>query len=58
MVGTGSSPVTVVEWTLTVGAGILLPGLAVVRAGRRRAAPLVVDVAWAAPTGCVVALLG
>ncbi|KAA9149266.1 hypothetical protein FPZ12_043565 [Amycolatopsis acidicola] len=46
------------QWALAVGAGVLLPGFALVRAVRAAAAPLLEDLAWAAVAGCVVAMVG
>lgn len=48
----------VARWVLLVVIGILLPGAALVRVVRPRPASLAVDVAWAAPTGCIVMLGG
>ncbi len=55
---TGSPSREVARWAVAVGLGVLAPGFAVVRAGRREAAPLVEDLSWAAAAGALVALAG
>lgn len=58
LVATGSPLRDVVVWLGTVFLGIMAPGFVVVRSCRRASAPLVEDLSWAAPAGCLVALAG
>jgi hypothetical protein len=58
LVVTGSPLADVAKWVGVVVIGVLLPGVALVRAARAMAAPLVEDLAWGAAAGCVVALAG
>lgn len=58
LIGTGSSVVSVVSWGVAVVAGVVLPGVAVVRAVRPRRAALIEDIGWGLPAGCVVAMAG
>ncbi len=58
LVATGSPLHDVVRWLGTVLLGIVGPGFAVVRSCRRGRAPLIEDLSWAAPAGCLVALGG
>ena len=45
-------------WVAAVALGVVAPGFTLVRACRREGAPLVEDLSWAAPAGCLVALAG
>lgn len=58
LVATGSPAADLARWLAAVLAGVLLPGIALVRAVRAAAAPLIEDLAWGAATGCVVGLAG
>lgn len=58
LIATGSPSRDVVEWTVAVVLGVLAPGFALVRLTQRAPAPIIEDLAWAAPAGCLVALLG
>lgn len=58
LVATGSPLQDVALWLGTVFLGIVAPGFAVVRSCRRASAPLIEDLSWAAPAGCLVALAG
>jgi hypothetical protein len=58
LAATGSSARDVLIWPLVIGAGVLLPGVAVTRATRRTPVSLGDDIAWAIPVGLAVALLG
>lgn len=58
LVATGSSATSVASWVGVVAAGVLLPGMALVRAVRSTRAALVEDIGWAIPAGCLVAMAG
>ena len=55
---TGSPAVDVFRWLAAVAAAVVGPGFVLVRLVRRSCAPLVEDLAWAVPAGCLVALVG
>jgi hypothetical protein len=55
---TGTPWADLLSWVAAVTIGVLAPGTALVRAVRRGGAPLIEDVAWGAPAGCLVALTG
>ncbi|WP_216215792.1 hypothetical protein [Amycolatopsis aidingensis] len=55
---TGSAAGDVALWLLAIGLGVLLPGVALVRAVRPGTAPLIEDLGWGAAAGCLVAMLG
>jgi hypothetical protein len=57
-VSTGSSARDVVIWIAVVTAGILLPGVVVVRGARRKPVSVGDDLAWSVPVGIAVALVG
>jgi hypothetical protein len=58
LAATGSPLSDVARWCAAVFAAVLAPGWVVVRLSRRPAAPMIEDLSWAAPAGCLVALLG
>lgn len=58
LAATGSAVVSVLAWGGVVVAGVLVPGVALVRAVRRSAAALIEDIGWGIPAGCVVAMVG
>lgn len=58
LLATGSPLQDIVHWVGAVSLGILAPGFVVVRSCRRASAPLIEDLSWAAPVGCLVALGG
>lgn len=53
---TGSPATDVCRWLAAVSSGVLGPGFMLVRLVRPARAPLIEDVAWAVPAGCLVAL--
>lgn len=57
-VATGVDLVVVLRWLGIFVGTVMLPGFALVRAGRPRPAALLDDVAWSTPVGLVVTLLG
>ena len=58
LAATGSSVGGVAKWCAAVLAAILVPGFVLVRVSRNSVAPLVEDLGWAAPAGCLMAMLG
>lgn len=58
LVGTGSSLASLTSWVVAVVAGVLAPGVAVVRAVRAGRAALIEDIGWGIPAGCLVAMVG
>ncbi len=58
VVVTGSPVRDVLAWLAMIALGVLLPGVALVRAVRPAVAPLVEDLAWGTAAGSVVALAG
>lgn len=57
-VATGVDLAVVLRWLGIFVGTVMLPGFALVRAGRPRPSALLDDVAWSTPVGLVVALLG
>jgi hypothetical protein len=55
---TGTPWQDLTAWVAAVVIGVLVPGMALVRAVRRSGAPLVEDAAWGAAAGCLVGLVG
>lgn len=55
-VATGSDPAFVAVWWLTIGGGVLLPGVLMVRALRRRGGSVDADLAWGAVAGLLLTL--
>lgn len=58
LAATGSPISDVAGWCAAVLAAVLAPGWVLVRVVRREVAPLIEDLSWAAPAGCLVAMLG
>ncbi|WP_156144151.1 hypothetical protein [Sinomonas humi] len=58
LVATGSPALDTARWVVACVLAVLLPGIALVRAVRPAQAPLIEDVAWGIPAGCLVALAG
>jgi hypothetical protein len=58
LVASGSPAGDVARWVAVVLVAVLAPGWVLVRVSRRAVAPLIEDVAWAAPAGCLVGMLG
>lgn len=58
LITTGSPAGDTARWVVACALAVLLPGFALVRAVRPARAPLIEDIAWAVPAGCLVAMAG
>ncbi len=58
LVLTGSAVQDVALWVVSAGLGVLLPGVALVRAVRPGGAALIEDLGWGVPAGFLVAVVG
>ena len=58
LIATGSAAGDVALWVAGIGLGVLLPGVALVRAVRPNGAPLIEDLGWGIPAGFLIAVLG